>query len=45
MAAVLVVEDDETIGSLLESALRMHDYDVMWFEGRWMGVRSLPCLS
>ena len=30
MAAVLVVEDDETIGSLLESALRMHDYDVMW---------------
>jgi DNA-binding response OmpR family regulator len=30
MAAVLLVEDDETIGSLLESALRMHDYDVMW---------------
>ncbi|MEU0794112.1 response regulator transcription factor [Amycolatopsis sp. NPDC005961] len=30
MAAVLLVEDDETIGSLLESTLRMHDYDVMW---------------
>ncbi|MFI5590056.1 response regulator transcription factor [Amycolatopsis sp. NPDC051758] len=30
MAAVLLVEDDETIGSLLESALRMHDYEVMW---------------
>jgi DNA-binding response OmpR family regulator len=30
MPAVLLVEDDETIGSLLESALRMHDYDVMW---------------
>lgn len=30
MASVLLVEDDETIGSLLESALRMHDYDVMW---------------
>ncbi|HEY2057444.1 MAG TPA: response regulator transcription factor [Amycolatopsis sp.] len=41
MAAVLVVEDDETIGSLLESALRMHDYDVMWSRTGGDGLRRM----
>lgn len=30
MARLLVVEDDETIGGLLESRLRSYDHDVVW---------------
>jgi DNA-binding response OmpR family regulator len=30
MARLLLVEDDETIGKLLESHLRMHDHEVVW---------------
>ena len=30
MSRLLVVEDDETIGSVLQTSLRTHGYDVMW---------------
>jgi DNA-binding response OmpR family regulator len=30
MARLLIVEDDETIGKLLESHLRMHGHEVVW---------------
>jgi DNA-binding response OmpR family regulator len=30
MARLLIVEDDETIGKVLESGLRMHDHEVVW---------------
>ncbi len=30
MARLLIVEDDETIGKVLESRLRMHDHEVVW---------------
>jgi DNA-binding response OmpR family regulator len=30
MARLLIVEDDETIGKMLESRLRMHDHEVVW---------------
>ncbi|MGI5228039.1 response regulator transcription factor [Actinoallomurus sp. CA-142502] len=30
MARLLIVEDDETIGNMLESRLRMHDHEVVW---------------
>ncbi|GAA4629678.1 response regulator transcription factor [Actinoallomurus vinaceus] len=30
MARLLIVEDDETIGSHLESRLRLHDHEVVW---------------
>jgi DNA-binding response OmpR family regulator len=30
MARLLIVEDDETIGKVLQSRLRMHDHEVVW---------------
>src|SRR5258705_8233560 len=40
MARLLIVEDDETIGKMLESRLRMHDHEVVWERTGRGGVRA-----
>jgi DNA-binding response OmpR family regulator len=40
MARLLIVEDDETIGEMLESRLRMHDHEVVWERTGRGGVRA-----
>lgn len=35
---------DSATGYVLVAPAYSYDYEVMWFEGRWMGVKSLPCL-
>ncbi|MBO2453226.1 response regulator transcription factor [Actinomadura barringtoniae] len=40
MARLMVVEDDETIGALLESQLRMQDHEVTWVRAGRTAVRE-----
>ncbi|MTD54915.1 response regulator transcription factor [Amycolatopsis pithecellobii] len=40
MAKLLVVEDDETIGRVLETSLRRHGFDVRWERGGAAGLSA-----
>jgi DNA-binding response OmpR family regulator len=40
MARLLVVEDDDTIGQVLQASLRQHGHDVRWCESGWAALRD-----
>jgi DNA-binding response OmpR family regulator len=45
VARLLIVEEDETIGSHLESRLRLHDYEVVWRRSGRGAIREATLTS
>ena len=42
MTRVLVVEDDDAIGALLQTSLRSHGYEVSWHRSGYAALRGAP---